>query len=232
MVQKIKIKQSSINLPGKVIESMKNLELIKSQICRIGRIMYKRGYISGPDGNISVRVDENTIITTPSGVSKGFLKEDMLVVIDIDGNVIEKTEFKPSSEIKMHLKVYREREDVNACVHAHSPFATTFAVLRKPLDKPILAESVFIFGGYIPVAPFATPSTVEVPESISPFVKDYDAILLSNHGVLTYDRDLEMAFYKLEIVEFWAKILFLSSQIGQPQILSPDEVQKVLSLKK
>ncbi|WAM33681.1 class II aldolase/adducin family protein [Caldicellulosiruptor morganii] len=211
---------------------MKNLELIKSQICRIGRIMYKRGYISGPDGNISVRVDENTIITTPSGVSKGFLKEDMLVVIDIDGNVIEKTEFKPSSEIKMHLKVYREREDVNACVHAHSPFATTFAVLRKPLDKPILAESVFIFGGYIPVAPFATPSTVEVPESISPFVKDYDAILLSNHGVLTYDRDLEMAFYKLEIVEFWAKILFLSSQIGQPQILSPDEVQKVLSLKK
>ncbi|WAM31848.1 class II aldolase/adducin family protein [Caldicellulosiruptor naganoensis] len=210
---------------------MKNLEHVKSQICRVGRIMYERGYISGPDGNISVRVDKDTIITTPSGVSKGFLKEDMLVTIDIDGNVLEKTQFKPSSEIKMHLKVYREREDVNACVHAHSPFATTFAVLRKPLDKPILAESVFIFGGYIPVAPFATPSTVEVPESISPFVKDYDAILLSNHGVLTYDKDLEMAFYKLEIVEFWAKILFLSSQIGQPQVLSPEEVQKVLSLR-
>jgi len=207
------------------------MENIKSQICRVGRIMYERGYISGPDGNISVRVDKDIIITTPSGVSKGFLTEDMLVTIDIDGNVLEKTEFKPSSEIKMHLKVYREREDIGACVHAHSPYATTFAVLRKPLDKPILAESVFIFGGYIPVAPFATPSTVEVPESISPFVKDYDAVLLSNHGVLTYDKDLEMAFYKLEIVEFWAKILFMSSQIGEPQVLSPEEVQKVLSLR-
>ncbi|ACM61645.1 L-fuculose-phosphate aldolase [Caldicellulosiruptor bescii] len=211
---------------------MQDIRSIKSQICRIGRIMYERGYISGPDGNISVRVDRDKIITTPSGVSKGFLSEDMLVLIDMEGKILEKTNYKPSSEIKMHLKVYQEREDVNACVHAHSPYATTFAVLRKPLDKPILAESVFIFGGYIPVAPFATPSTVEVPESIAPFIKNYDAVLLSNHGVLTYDKDFEMAFYKLEIVEFWAKILFLSSQIGTPQVLSAEEIQKVLDLRK
>ena len=211
---------------------MQDIQIVKSQICRIGRIMYERGYISGPDGNISVRVDKDKIITTPSGVSKGFLNEDMLVLIDMEGKILEKTNYKPSSEIKMHLRVYKEREDIGACVHAHSPYATTFAVLRKPLDKPILAESVFIFGGYIPVAPFATPSTVEVPESIAPFVKDYDAVLLSNHGVLTYDKDLEMAFYKLEIVEFWAKILFLSSQVGTPQVLSPEEIQKVLDLRK
>lgn len=204
---------------------------IKKQICHIGRLMYERGYIGGPDGNISARVDKNLIIATPSGVSKGFLNEDMLVEIDLEGNLLEKSEFKPSSEIKMHLKVYKEREDVQAVVHAHSPYATTFAVLRKPLDKPILAESVFIFGGYVPVAPFATPSTQEVPDSISPYVKDYDAILLSNHGVLTYAQGLEMAFYKLEVVEFWAKILFMSSQIGTPCILNQEQIEKILNTK-
>ena len=164
----------------------------RQAIVDAGTVLYKQGYVVSNDGNISVRISPDTIVVTPTGVSKGDMNPDMMVVMDLDGNVISKGLRGPSSEVKMHLRVYRENPDVTAVVHAHPIYATSFAIAGVPLDKPILSEAMLQVG-VVPVAHYAKPGTTDVPDSIAPFVKDYAAVMLSNHGVLTWGSDLEQA---------------------------------------
>ena len=177
----------------------------KLAILDVGRRMYERGYVAANDGNISCRVSENEIWSTPTGVSKGFMTEEMLIKTDLSGTVLEGT-MRPSSELKMHLRVYREDPSLQAVVHAHPPIATAFAVAGIPLDRPVLTEAAMALGN-IPVAPYATPGTQEVPDSIAPFVRTHNGCLLANHGALSWGKDMYQAYYRLESIEYYAGIL-------------------------
>ena len=204
---------------------------IKEMICDIGRRMYGRNMVAANDGNISVKLGDNEILCTPTGISKGFMTPECICKVDKDGNVIEANgKFVPSSEMKMHLRVYKKRSDVCAVVHAHPPYATAFAVCGIPLTQPITAEAIMYLGS-VPIAPYATPSTTEVPDSIEPFLEDNDQLLLSNHGVLTYGPDLMSAYYKMESVEFYAQLLFMTKQLGGARELSEENLRKLYELR-
>jgi L-fuculose-phosphate aldolase len=183
----------------------------KEMICEIGRRVYNRNYVAANDGNISVKVGPNEIWTTPTGVSKGYMTPDMMVKMDLSGNVLAGN-LKPSSEVKMHLRVYNENPEVNAVVHAHPPVATSFAIAGIPLDKPVFPEAIVLLG-IVPVAPYALPGTQEVPDSIAPYCKTHNAVLLANHGALTWGRDLMEAYFRMESLEHYATILMYSNNI-------------------
>ena len=203
----------------------------KKAILDIGRRMYAKGFVASNDGNISCRVGPNTIWTTPTGVSKGFMTQDMLVKMDLDGKVLV-GRLKPSSEIKMHLRVYQENPRLQAVTHAHPPMATCFAIAGQPLDAAILTEAILSLGT-IPVARYATPGTQEVPDSIAPFVNHYNGVLLANHGALTWGDDIYQAFYRLESVEYYATILMYTGNIiGQQNHLSCEQVDRLLEIRK
>lgn len=205
---------------------------IKKQICDIGRRMYMNGFAAANDGNITVKISDNEIISTPTGVSKGFLTPEMLVKVDLNGKIISSTgEYEPSSELKMHLRVYKERPDVKAVVHAHPPYGTSFAVVGIPLDKPIMPEAIIELG-CVPIADYGTPSTEEIPDAISKYLQNYDAILLKNHGALTYGEELIKTYYKMESLEFYAKILFISKLLGEPKELDIVQVSRLFELRK
>ena len=197
----------------------------KNALVEIGRRLWQRGFVAGNDGNLSVRLPEDRLLATPTGVSKGFLAPDMLVQTDLDGRVLS-GERQPSSELKLHLEVYRHRPDVGAVVHAHPPFATAFSVAGCPLDRCVLPESVLTMGA-VPIAPYATPSTAEIPDSIRPFVQRCDAVLLANHGAVTWGKTLQEAWFKMEQLEMTASILHKARQLGPVQGLSPEAVDKL-----
>lgn len=151
---------------------------IKIEMCEIGKRVYNRGMVAANDGNFSVKLSENEFLCTPTGVSKGFMTPEYICKVDAEGNAIEANEgFKPSSEIKMHMRVYKEREDVKAVVHAHPMYATTFAVCGLPLTEPIMPEAVLSLGT-VPLAKYGTPSTMEIPDAVSEYLPYYDAVLL------------------------------------------------------
>lgn len=177
---------------------------LKEDIVEVGRRIYNLGFVAANDGNISVRVGDDEILTTPTGVSKGFMTPDMIIRVDMAGNKLE-GKLKPSSELKLHLEVYKQRPDVRAVLHAHPPVATAFAVAGIPLDKPVLPEIVISLGR-IPIAKYATPSTEELPASVRPYLEDHDAVLLENHGALTVGSNLFNALFKMEQIEHFAKI--------------------------
>ncbi|MGN8644456.1 class II aldolase/adducin family protein [Gracilibacillus sp. HCP3S3_G5_1] len=183
----------------------------KKWIVEIGKRVYQKNFVAANDGNISVRVGPDTIWTTPTGVSKGFMTPDMMVKMRLDGTIIAGNR-KPSSEVKMHLRVYQESEETNAVVHAHPPMATSYAIAGINLEKPVSPEAVVLLGR-VPVAPYATPSTEEVPDSITPLIKDHHAVLLANHGALTWGRDLFEAYYRMESLEHYALMLTYSTNI-------------------
>jgi len=201
---------------------------LREELCRVCRLLYDRGYVAGHDGNVSLRLPDGNLLVTPSGVSKGRLEPEMLVVCDLEGNVLA-GDRHPSSETPMHLEVYRQRPDVGAVVHAHPVMATAFAVCGKGLEEPFLIETISGLGS-VPVAPYALPSTHEVPESIRPFVKDHSALLLANHGALTWGRDLWEAFDRMEVLEHTAKIYAQVHQMGGGVELSPEQVEALLAL--
>ena len=205
-----------------------NLTEQREALCRVCRLLYDRGYVVGHDGNVSLRVGEDQILITPSGVCKGRMEPDTLVLCGLDGAVLEGERY-PSSESAMHLEVYRRRPDVGAVVHAHPPAATAFAVCRKPLTQAYLIETVSGLGE-VPVAPFAMPSTREVPESIRPYVAGHSALLLANHGALTWGRDLWEAFDRMEILEQTAKIYAQVQLLGGGVELTAEEQARLLSL--
>ncbi len=199
----------------------------KKAILDVGQRMYMRGFVAANDGNITCKVSPNEIWATPTGVSKGFMTEEMLVKLDLDGNILEGSA-KPSSEVKMHLRVYKENPELTAVTHAHPPMATAYAVAGIALEEPILTEGVLCLG-VVPVAKYATPGTQEVPDSIAPFVKDYNAVLLANHGALTWGHDIYEAFYRLESVEYYAKLLTYTGRIlGQQHLLSSAQVKTLI----
>lgn len=209
---------------------MESLQSVREEMCRVGRLLYDRGYVVSNDGNISARVGENRILITPSGVSKGRLEPDMLVLTDLEGRVLAGDRY-PSSESRMHYRVYEKREDVFAVVHAHPPVSTAWAVCRRPLSEPYLAEMVLGLGGEVPVTEFAMLSTEEVPRSIEPFLSDKNAVLLANHGVLTWGEGLWQAFDRLEVVEHTAKICLNVSLLGGGVPLDEQQVQTLLSMR-
>lgn len=200
---------------------------IREEICEIGRRMYGRRMVAANDGNISVRISENAILCTPTGVSKGFMKPEQLCKLDLSGNVLEMEKgFGPSSEVKMHLRVYQKRPDMTAVVHAHPIFATSFAVMGRALDRPIMPEVIVNFGE-IPLASYGTPSTAEIPDAIEPYLADYQAVLLEHHGALTWAKDLQTAYMKMESVEFYAELLYRTTQLGGPRELSEEKLDRL-----
>ncbi|NLM13378.1 MAG: class II aldolase/adducin family protein [Epulopiscium sp.] len=205
---------------------------IRKQICDIGQRIYNRGMVAANDGNISVKISDNEFIATPTGVSKGFMKPSMLVKVDGEGKVLASDGIhKPSSELKMHLRVYKERPDVKAVVHAHPMYATAFAIAGIPLAKPIMPEAIITLG-CVPIAKYGTPSTEEIPDAISEYLQNYDAVLLENHGALSFGVDLMNAYFKMESLEFYAQLLYLSTQLGGPKEIPKDEVQRLYELRK
>jgi L-fuculose-phosphate aldolase len=204
-------------------------EQIKADIVEIGRRLWERGYVASNDGNISVRVDDHRLITTPKNVSKGFMTPDMMVVTDFEGKKLA-GERDASSELKMHLQVYRDRPDARAVVHAHPPTATGFAVAGIPLDRAVLAEVVTTLGS-IPIAEYATPSTDELPIACSKYLKAHDGLLLANHGALAIGPDLFTAYHRMETIEHFAKISLVTRQLGRENLLSRAEVNRLQGLR-
>lgn len=205
---------------------------IKNEMCEIGKRVYNRGMVAANDGNFSVKLNDNEFLCTPTGVSKGFMTPEYICKVDAEGNVIEANEgFKPSSEIKMHMRVYKEREDVRSVVHAHPMYATTFAVSGMELTAPIMPEAVISLGT-VPLAKYGTPSTEEIPDAVSEYLPYYDAVLLENHGALTYGDSLLGAYHKMESLEFYARLLYQAMQIGGPQVLPEEQVKRLYSMRK
>lgn len=206
---------------------MRDEQTIREEICEIGRRMYARRMVAANDGNLSVRLSENEILCTPTGISKGFMRPEQLCKIDLTGKVLTMVEgFAPSSEVKMHLRVYQKRADISAVVHAHPVFATSFAVMGRALDIPVMPEVIVNFGK-VPLAPYGTPSTTEIPDAIEPYLADYEAILLESHGALTWAKDLQTAYMKMESVEFYAELLYRTTQLGGPRELSEDQLARL-----
>jgi L-fuculose-phosphate aldolase len=201
---------------------------LRQQICEIGRRMHEKNFVAANDGNISVRLDANCALTTPTGVSKGFMTPESMVIVDLEGRPLSTG--KPSSEILLHLFVYRERPDVQAVVHAHPLHATGFAVAGISFEACVTPEIIVTLGS-IPLAPYGTPSTPKLPDTLRPYVHHHDAFLLANHGAVTVGKDLWEAYYKLERLEHYAHIIFISRQLGGERTLAQPEVQELLSLR-
>jgi L-fuculose-phosphate aldolase len=206
---------------------LKNEAQHRQEICVVGRWMYERGYIVACEGNLSVRLDDGSILNTPTCMNKGSLTPDDLVVTDLNGRQLSGNR-KASSELAMHLLFYRMRPDVNAICHAHPPTATGFAVAGRALDQALLPE-VIIGLGQIPLVHYGTPGTPELSASLEPFVPHYDAMLLANHGAVTCGPDLLTSFFRMETIEHCAKITLAAENAGTPQLLSSREVAKLMA---
>lgn len=202
----------------------------KKAIIDIGQRMYVRNFVAANDGNISVKTGENEVWATPTGVSKGFMKKKMLVKVDLDGNLLEGT-YKPSSELKMHLRAYRENPDIRGVCHAHPPICTCFAIAGIPLDTPVLAEAVITLGD-VPIAPYAELGSKEVPAVIAPYCHTHNGILLANHGAVTWAEDVYTAYYRLESMEYYANILLITDKIlGKQNLLSNEQIDALLAMR-
>ena len=209
---------------------MKSPFEIKKEICEVGHKLWTKGFVAANDGNISVKISENEYYCTPTGVSKGDLTPDMIIKVDKDGKKLE-GKLNPSSEIKMHMRVYRERPDVTAVVHAHPPGATAFTVADIDLDQYILPEAVLTIGD-VPTCDYGTPSTMEIPDSLDPYIQNHDAFLLRNHGALTVGCNLQKAFFVMEEVEFNAVICKHAMDLGAVHEISSDQLKKLMDLRK
>jgi L-fuculose-phosphate aldolase len=205
----------------------KSEEQHRADICVVGQWMYERGYNVACDGNISVRLEGDRILTTPTCMCKGMLHPEDLVVTNLDGRQVDGSR-KVSSEMGMHLLFYRMRPDVNAICHAHPPTATGFAAAARGLDQALLPE-VIVGLGRIPLVRYATPGTPELTLVLEPYVPHYDALLLANHGAVTCGPDLLTAFFRLETVEHFAKIMLAAEMAGNPRLLSGREVAKLIA---
>jgi len=190
---------------------------LREAICDTGRRLKAQGFAPGSDGNLSVRLDEETILITPGGFDKGTLQPEQLVTVNLAGELIPSTypgqHLKPSSETNMHLEVYRQRPDVQAVIHAHPPMAIACTVAGIRLDRSVLPEVVYNLGA-IPTAPYATPGTPQGADAVRELVKGYDAILLDRHGSLTLGTDVYQALMRLEWVEQAAKVVLAASSVG------------------
>jgi L-fuculose-phosphate aldolase len=201
----------------------------KEDIIEIGRRLYARGLIVAGEGNLSIRLNEREILATTRGVCKGYLTPAHIIKTDLKGRKITgDSNLEPSTELKMHLTVYQERPDVFAVVHAHPPTATGFAVAGIPLDKCILPEIIVTIGA-IPIADYATPSTEEIPDKIRNIIRGRDALLLANHGALAVGKDIYSAYYYMESIEQFAKILLTARILGGERVLDTQQIQRLIA---
>lgn len=213
--------------PGSIVSLERSERELRRQLTRFSKWMYRLGFAPGTSGNLSVRFpfDDGRILATPTGCSKALLRPVDMVVVDLDGRLISGTR-NVTSEIGMHLAVYRGRPDVSAVVHAHPPVATGFASCGLALDAPLCAELIMTLGA-IPLAPYATTGTDEVGDSLVPFLRDHDAILMANHGLVTYGKDLLDAFMKMETCEHFAQVSLTAHQLGCRKLLDDDALDKL-----
>jgi L-fuculose-phosphate aldolase len=200
-------------------------------ILEIGRRMYNNSYVAANDGNITCKVGPDAIWATPTGVSKGFMKSDELVKMSLDGRVIQQGKLKPSSEIKMHLRVYNENPEVMGVCHAHPPVSTSFAIAGISLDKAIYPEA-FVNLGTVPVVHYEAPGSQGIPDSIAPYCKSHNALLLANHGALAWGPSLMESWYRLESVEHYAMILMYTGNIiGKANVLSCEQIRELMRIR-
>jgi len=212
------------------VEDMTRIEeQIRADIVEAGRRLYARSYVASNDGNISARLDDQRLVTTPKSVCKGFMTPDMMVVVDYEGHKLS-GERDPSTELPMHLEIYRNRPDARAVVHAHPPLATGFAVAGIPLTRAVLAEVITTLGS-IPIAAYGTPSTSELPDAVRKYIKAHDGMLLANHGAVTCGTDVFSAYYKMETIEHFAKISLVARLLGGENLISRDEVERLQGLR-
>lgn len=210
---------------GSVINIERSERELRRQLTRFSKWMYRLGFAPGTSGNLSARLDGESILATPTGCSKYLLRPSDMVIVDMNGKLLSGTR-KVTSEIGMHLAVYAARPDVQAVVHAHPPIATAFASCGMALDMPLCAELIMTLGK-IPLAAYATTGTDEVGASLEPYLNDHDSILMANHGLVTYGKDLLDAFMKLETTEHFAQVCLASHQIGCPCPLDEDAIRKL-----
>ena len=200
---------------------------LKRELVRICRMLHQKNFIASTDGNVSVRSGD-LLLTTPSGVNKGFMEEDQVITVDLEGRLLSGAG-RPTSEIQMHLLAYRLRPEVGAVIHAHPPLATACSIAGVSLEEPVLPEVVLTLRK-IPTAAYATPTTAQLSEAIRELLKDYDAIILAHHGAVTVGRDLMEAYNKMEKLEHTALVVLTARLLGGVSALSPENLEKLLSL--
>ena len=203
-------------------------QTIKRDLIRVCHLMYERSYVVSSDGNVSVRLDDGRILATPTMTCKGRMTEDLIAITDLEGKALN--ERKASSELAMHLLIYRERPDVKAVCHAHPPHGTAFAVAGLAIDQPILSEVILTLG-CVPLAAYGTPSTEELTREMQPFVQHHNALLMANHGAVAYGADLWQAWDRLETLEHTAKIAILSRVLGGSKNLPADAIEKLINVR-
>jgi L-fuculose-phosphate aldolase len=201
----------------------------RRDILEAGRRLYQRGLVAANDGNISARVSDGALWATQSGVSKGFMTEDMLVKLDLGGRVLEGGG-KPSSEIKMHLEIYKRAPDVAAVCHAHPPVATTFAAAGIPLDRALLQEAVVLLG-VIPVAAYAPPGSEALARGAAAYCPDYNGVLLEHHGAVAWGGDVMQALYRLESIEYNATVMMYTRMMGIERPLEESQIDALIALR-
>lgn len=207
---------------------MQSEQALKQEIVLICRMLHQKNLIAGTDGNVSVKCGEY-LLTTPSGLNKGFLRLDQIISVDWEGKVVQ-GQGQPTSELALHLAVYRQRPEVNAVLHAHPPLVTAFSLAGISLEEFILPEVVMTLG-VIPTASYATPTTPAVPESIRGLIERHDALILERHGALTVGRELLEAYNKMEKLEHAALVIFSALSLGRVPSLPPREVEKLIHMK-
>jgi L-fuculose-phosphate aldolase len=207
--------------------ALKSEDEHRRDICTVGGWFHQRGYVAATDGNISLRLSPHRVLASPTNICKGMMSPDDLVVTDLAGDRISGRR-NASSELAMHLLIYRRRPDVNAVCHAHPPTATGYAAAGLPLNKALLSEAVMGLG-CVPLAEYGTPGTPELTESIEPLLQSHDAILMANHGVVTYGADLLTAFYRMETVEHFARVSLVTELLHKQVLLSGEDVEKLLA---
>jgi len=203
---------------------------MRELICDIGKRVWLKGMASANSGNISLRLGPGEIMITPTLVSKGFMCPEQLLVMNLEGEVLRGDGY-PTTETPMHLRLFREREDIGGIVHAHPPISTSFAVAGKALDLHLIPEAV-IFLGEVPLVPFQPPGSPELAESIVPYLDDYDAVLMENHGVLCWGSDVEQAYHRLETVEFCAQVTFTAQLLGGARELPQEPLENLLAVRR
>jgi L-fuculose-phosphate aldolase len=222
----IKGKTAAVPFLGKVVGKDRAL---RQDLVRFGKMLHAQGFVAATDGNLSVRLDQNRVLVTPTGFSKGMMRPEDMVIVDLHGKKLSGF-CNPSSEITMHLTIYRMRPDVGAVVHAHPCTATGFASAGIALDEPLCSEVVITLGA-VPLAPYATTGTMELSDSLRPYIPFHDAILMANHGVVAYGEDLRRAYMRMEAVEHYAKIVLAVRQLGSARSLDSRELEKLVAVR-
>lgn len=205
------------------------MDEIKRQLVEVSKLMYNKGMVNAFEGNLSI-LDNDRIYITPSGVCKGILTEDMIMVTDMEGKVLEGN-LKPSSEILLHIGAYRSRDDIKSVVHAHSPYSTAYALANKPIETKAYPEMITLFDK-IPLAEYGTPSTDKIFDGVKKYINEYDIILLANHGIMAVGRDAYDAFFKLEAAESTARIFMLAKQLGGAKDLSSEQLEELYEIRR